>query len=142
MRTIALLPLLIVYLLVGNACKPIKSDKSGIQTVYKEDYRPQVHFSPPNGWMNDPNGMVYYEVENGGQNEGQLVTWDAKGTKGTVIAALGGTIDWYDGDPITCGDRNHKTLTKNSLNYLVDLALAKKQINNLESSNRWYFSFI
>ncbi|MEI8046281.1 MAG: DUF4960 domain-containing protein [Bacteroidota bacterium] len=65
-------------------------------------------------------------VENGGQNEGQMVMWDAKGTKGAVIAALGGTIDWYVGNPITNGDRNLKTLTKNSLNYLVDLALAKK----------------
>jgi fructan beta-fructosidase len=30
---------------------------------YKEQYRPQVHFSPPKNWMNDPNGMVYYEGE-------------------------------------------------------------------------------
>jgi fructan beta-fructosidase len=27
---------------------------------YHEDYRPQVHFSPEAHWMNDPNGMVYY----------------------------------------------------------------------------------
>ncbi|SMD16151.1 glycoside hydrolase family 32 protein [Pedobacter nyackensis] len=25
----------------------------------KEAYRPQFHFSPKKGWMNDPNGMVY-----------------------------------------------------------------------------------
>jgi fructan beta-fructosidase len=30
---------------------------------YKEKYRPQYHFSPPSKWMNDPNGMVYYEGE-------------------------------------------------------------------------------
>jgi fructan beta-fructosidase len=28
-----------------------------------ESYRPQVHFSPPAKWMNDPNGLVYYEGE-------------------------------------------------------------------------------
>lgn len=28
-------------------------------TDYHEQYRPQVHFSPKEKWMNDPNGMVY-----------------------------------------------------------------------------------
>ena len=26
----------------------------------KEQYRPQIHFSPMQHWINDPNGMVYY----------------------------------------------------------------------------------
>lgn len=30
---------------------------------YHESSRPQFHFSPPAHWMNDPNGMVYYEGE-------------------------------------------------------------------------------
>ncbi|MEL6251881.1 MAG: glycoside hydrolase family 32 protein [Bacteroidota bacterium] len=30
---------------------------------YDEEHRPQLHFSPPGEWMNDPNGMVYYEGE-------------------------------------------------------------------------------
>ncbi len=30
---------------------------------YKEQFRPQVHFSPEANWMNDPNGMVYYKGE-------------------------------------------------------------------------------
>jgi len=29
--------------------------------VYHEQYRPQIHFSPPAHWMNDPNGLVYYQ---------------------------------------------------------------------------------
>ncbi len=29
------------------------------QAPYREQFRPQVHFSPPANWMNDPNGMVY-----------------------------------------------------------------------------------
>ena len=27
----------------------------------KRDYRPKIHFSPEEGWMNDPNGMVYVD---------------------------------------------------------------------------------
>lgn len=28
---------------------------------YSEPYRPQIHFSPKQHWMNDPNGMVFYQ---------------------------------------------------------------------------------
>jgi fructan beta-fructosidase len=31
--------------------------------LYREQYRPQFHFTPPQQWMNDPNGMVYYDGE-------------------------------------------------------------------------------
>ena len=30
---------------------------------YRERYRPQFHFTPPMNWMNDPNGLVYYDGE-------------------------------------------------------------------------------
>lgn len=30
---------------------------------YSENLRPQIHFSPPQNWMNDPNGLVYYKGE-------------------------------------------------------------------------------
>jgi len=42
--------------------KEIKqSDK--FEFDYNEKYRPQFHFSPEYGWMNDPNGMVYLDGE-------------------------------------------------------------------------------
>lgn len=31
--------------------------------LYHEPYRPQYHYSPPCGWMNDPNGLVYADGE-------------------------------------------------------------------------------
>lgn len=33
------------------------------QTTYDEPWRPQFHFSPPEKFMNDPNGLVYYKGE-------------------------------------------------------------------------------
>ena len=30
---------------------------------YKEQYRPQFHFTPAIHWMNDPNGLVYHKGE-------------------------------------------------------------------------------
>src|SRR5688572_5982531 len=30
---------------------------------YREPFRPQFHFTPERNWMNDPNGMVFYDGE-------------------------------------------------------------------------------
>jgi fructan beta-fructosidase len=37
--------------------------KAQVKTAgdYQENYRPQIHFSPKEKWMNDPNGMVFYK---------------------------------------------------------------------------------
>jgi fructan beta-fructosidase len=34
-----------------------------IKEDYSQPHRPQFHFSPPQSWMNDPNGMFYYQGE-------------------------------------------------------------------------------
>lgn len=36
-----------------------ESDEIDIKNMYGERYRPQVHFTAKNGWINDPNGLVY-----------------------------------------------------------------------------------
>ena len=41
----------------------VSAEKIAIDSskIYKEDFRPQFHFSPEKKWMNDPNGMVFYK---------------------------------------------------------------------------------
>lgn len=37
------------------------SDMDEITHEFYANYRPFLHYSPPKGWMNDPNGLIYYE---------------------------------------------------------------------------------
>jgi fructan beta-fructosidase len=64
----------ILFLFVISICSFTCSDTADTQAVseemsnlspdyYQELHRPQFHFSPEANWMNDPNGMVYYEGE-------------------------------------------------------------------------------
>lgn len=36
---------------------------NGEKDLYKEENRPQYHFTTKRGWINDPNGLVYYDGE-------------------------------------------------------------------------------
>lgn len=36
---------------------------TGEENVYTETFRPQFHYSTRRGWINDPNGLVYYDGE-------------------------------------------------------------------------------
>ena len=58
--------LAMILLLFAVACSsgPKKTvDTEEVTKPYTEKYRPQFHFSPDSAWMNDPNGMVYYDGE-------------------------------------------------------------------------------
>ncbi len=39
------------------------SDYAKTAEYYREKYRPQFHFTPRMNWMNDPNGLVYFDGE-------------------------------------------------------------------------------
>jgi fructan beta-fructosidase len=53
----------------GEEGKSEKGDKAGSapsgkdEKLYRELYRPQFHFTPKVGWLNDPNGMLFYKGE-------------------------------------------------------------------------------
>ena len=63
--------------------KIYQDDKiAGQDSLYQEKKRPQFHFSTKRGWINDPNGMIYYEGEyhlfyqhNPYEREWENMTW-------------------------------------------------------------------
>lgn len=61
MKTTLILILAIVAFGCAKNQKPANVNQPA--DYYSEKYRPQFHFSPDSMWMNDPNGMVYYEGE-------------------------------------------------------------------------------
>ncbi len=53
----------LLFALVIGCSQSAKKGVEGGSDYYSESYRPQYHFSPEYGWMNDPNGMFYYNGE-------------------------------------------------------------------------------
>lgn len=47
----------------GNPDSATTKNAELVDDFMKEKHRPQFHFTPPSQWMNDPNGMFYYEGE-------------------------------------------------------------------------------
>ena len=48
----------------GNEPQPTTEPAASTNPLlYHEQHRPQFHYSPPQQWTNDPNGMVYFEGE-------------------------------------------------------------------------------
>ncbi|MEQ8675356.1 MAG: glycoside hydrolase family 32 protein [Aggregatilineales bacterium] len=48
-----------LFILLLSRTQPLVQDTN----LYQEPYRPQFHYSPPCKWVNDPNGLVYYDGE-------------------------------------------------------------------------------
>ncbi|AWW32305.1 glycoside hydrolase family 32 protein [Echinicola strongylocentroti] len=57
-----ILPILVLASIFS--CSPNTSEQEKKdEKSFDEQFRPQYHFSPPQQWMNDPNGMVYLDGE-------------------------------------------------------------------------------
>lgn len=66
MKIITIKYLFVVLAMAQFSCKPQEKEAStigGETSAFDEPFRPQYHFTPPANWMNDPNGMIYYEGE-------------------------------------------------------------------------------
>lgn len=48
---------------VLTGCSKQAAVTAEAESAYTEAHRPQFHFTPPAMWMNDPNGLVYFEGE-------------------------------------------------------------------------------
>ena len=67
MKTIYYNLLLSIYIAISACTSDTKKEEAAemntAASYYTEQHRPQFHFSPEKMWMNDPNGMVFYNDE-------------------------------------------------------------------------------
>lgn len=55
--------LTLVFFSFFLSCKkeaPVKEEVAVTEDHFRENYRPQYHFTPPEKWMNDPNGLIFH----------------------------------------------------------------------------------
>lgn len=59
MKSNPLIPSILFISTLFTACQ--KNADITFESPEGEKYRPEYHFTPPSGWMNDPNGMIFFK---------------------------------------------------------------------------------
>ena len=54
---------LVAIVMTNFSCGTKEDETSRVVEVYKEQHRPQFHFSPKENWMSNPNEMFYHDGE-------------------------------------------------------------------------------
>lgn len=115
--------------MTGCTVKKIKVERN---TAYKEQYRPQFHFTPKANWMNDPNGLVYlngnyhmffqYYPEKtvwGPMHWGHAISKDLIHWKEQPIALYPDSLGWIFSGSVVYDAHNTSGLARNGKKPLV-----------------------
>lgn len=62
-RTTTILMMFMAGCMAASCNEPAGQEEKEDTAGYQEPHRPRYHFTPKEMWMNDPNGMVYYDGE-------------------------------------------------------------------------------
>jgi fructan beta-fructosidase len=132
----------------------------GEEELYKEKLRPQFHFTSKRGWINDPNGLVYYDGEyhlfyqhgpfgcNGAQDNQHwghavstnLVHWTELGDAvhpdelGTIFSGSG-VVDWNNTTGFQTGDEPPLVFTYTSAGSVNHWSKGKRFTQSIAYSN-------
>ena len=102
-------------------------------SLYKEPYRPQYHFSPEKGWIGDPSGFMYYQGKYHMYWWGKVESTDLVHYQQITPYAMTGTddnISYFTGSAVidknnTAGFGNGHTAVKLALQELEAAAGAE-----------------
>ena len=54
---------ILAILLAACSSRKTTNEESSLPQPPAEKHRPEIHFTPASGWMNDPNGMFFLDGE-------------------------------------------------------------------------------